>query len=204
MFERIYEFLRSIFISTNTPIYDSMILQLNDIQAGIREVKEELKFEKEFLLKELRKKDLIISAMIENLPDMLWFKDPNGKYMFANKAIRENLLFDDKPEGKTDIELAKAAKVKFGEREHTFGETCGNSDQDALEIDAVNGKRYVESGKIRGKMTHLEVNKSVVKLDGEVIGVVGSGRDITEYREALHCKGYTDVFAVNEFSNKDE
>ena len=204
MFERIYEFLRRIFISTNTPIYDSMILQLNDIQAGIREVKEELKFEKEFLLKELRKKDLIISSMIENLPDMLWFKDPNGKYMFANKAIRENLLFDDKPEGKTDIELAKVAKVKFGEREHTFGEMCGDSDKDALENDAVNGKRYVESGKIKGKMTHLEVNKSVVKLDGEVIGVVGSGRDITEYREALYCKGCTDVFAVNEFSNKDE
>ena len=199
MFERIYEFLRRIFISTNTPIYDSMILQLNDIQAGIREVKEELKFEKEFLLKELRKKDLIISSMIENLPDMLWFKDPNGKYMFANKAIRENLLFDDKPEGKTDIELAKVAKVKFGEREHTFGEMCGDSDKDALEIDAVNGKRYVESGKIKGKMTHLEVNKSVVKLDGEVIGVVGSGRDITEYREALYCEGCADVFAVNEF-----
>lgn len=204
MFERIYEFLRSIFISTNTPIYDSMILQLNDIQAGIREVKEELKFEKEILLKELRKKDLIISSMIENLPDMLWFKDQNGKYMFANKAIRENLLFDDKPEGKTDLELAKAAKVKFGEREHTFGEMCGDSDKDALENDAVDGKRYVESGKIRGKMTHLEVHKSVVKLDGEVIGVVGSSRDITEYREALFCKGCADVFAVNEFSNKDE
>jgi hypothetical protein len=54
-------------------------------------------------------------------------------------------------------------------------------------------------------MLHLEVNKSIVKLDdGEVLGVVGSGRDITEYREKLLKSGEDmDVFKENEFKNKD-
>lgn len=205
MFDSVYEFARRIFMGgkCKTPMYDSMLKQLEDIQRCLREVKEELTFDKEVLLKELKKRDVIITAMIEELPDMLWFKDVNGKYLYANKAIRENLLFDDKPVGKTDVELALQAKARFGCENHTFGEVCGNSDADVLAGKHVN-RRYVESGMIRGKMTHLEVNKSTVELDGDVIGVVGSGRDITEYREELLAKGgCVDVFAKNEFINKD-
>lgn len=201
----VYEFIKNLFISrSKTPVYDSFLLELADIKKCLREVKEELTFDKEVLLKELRKRDVIISSMIEELPDMLWFKDVNGKYLFANRAIREGLLFDDKPIGKTDIELSQQAKKMFGEENHTFGDICGNSDKDALDGNHI-GKKYVESGKVKGKILHLEVNKSVLELDGEVIGVVGSGRDITEYREALLAMGETDndVFARNEFINKD-
>ena len=62
-------------------------------------------------------------------------------------------------------------KEKYGNREHTFGEVCGDSDKDVLGNE-YESKRYVESGKVKGKMLHLEVNKSVVKVDGEIIGVV--------------------------------
>ena len=185
-----------------TPIYDNMIQQLQEIHEGIKEVRDSLRMDKQLLLKELYKKDVIISAMIEKLPDMLWFKDVEGKYVYANKAIREGLLLDDSPEGKTDMELAYAAKEKYGDREHTFGEVCGDSDKDVLENE-YESKRYVESGKVKGKMLHLEVNKSVVKVDGEIIGVVGSGRDITEYREELIENAQIDVFEKNEYINKD-
>ena len=100
------------------------------------------------------------------------------------------------------MELAYAAKEKYGDREHTFGEVCGDSDKDVLENE-YESKRYVESGKVKGKMLHLEVNKSVVKVDGEIIGVVGSGRDITEYREELIENAQIDVFEKNEYINKD-
>ena len=185
-----------------TPIYDNMIQQLQEIHEGIKEVRDSLRMDKQLLLKELYKKDVIISTMIEKLPDMLWFKDVEGKYVYANKAIREGLLLDDSPEGKTDMELAYAAKEKYGDREHTFGEVCGDSDKDVLENE-YESKRYVESGKVKGKMLHLEVNKSVVKVDGEIIGVVGSGRDITEYREELIENAQIDVFEKNEYINKD-
>ena len=104
---------------------------------------------------------------------------------------------EDRREGETDIELATAAKLKYGEREHTFGEVCGNSDANVLEHEYTN-KRYVESGKVKGQMLHIEVNKSIVKLDdGEVLGVVGSGRDITEYREELLNSSQKDIFKKN-------
>jgi PAS domain-containing protein len=185
-----------------TPIYDNMIQQLQEIHEGIQEVRDSLRMDKQLLLKELYKKDVIISAMIEKLPDMLWFKDVDGKYVYANKAIRENLLLDENPEGKTDLELSYAAKQEYGDREHTFGEICGDSDKDVLE-NGYTGKKYVESGKVKGKMLHMEVNKSIVKVDGEIIGVVGSGRDITEYREELIGNAQLDVFEKNEYLNKD-
>ena len=185
-----------------TPIYDNVIQQLQEIQEGIQEVRDSLRMDKQLLLKELYKKDVVISAMIDKLPDMLWFKDVNGKYVYTNKAIRENLLLDENPEGKTDLELSYAAKQEYGDREHTFGEVCGDSDKDVLENE-YEGKKYVESGKVKGKMLHLEVNKSIVKVDGEIIGVVGSGRDITEYREELIGNAQLDVFEKNEYLNKD-
>lgn len=188
--------------AVETPIYDNMVQQLQEIHEGIQEVRDSLRMDKQLLLKELYKKDVIISTMIEKLPDMLWFKDVDGKYIYANKAIRENLLLDENPEGKTDLELSYAAKQKYGDREHTFGEVCEDSDRDVLE-NGYEGKKYVESGKVKGKMLHLEVNKSVVKVDGEVIGVVGSGRDITEYREELIGNAQIDVFEKNEYINKD-
>lgn len=185
-----------------TPIYDNMIQQLQEIHEGIQEVRDSLRRDKQLLLKELYKKDVIISTMIEKLPDMLWFKDIDGKYIYANKAIRENLLLDENPEGKTDLELSYAAKQEYGDREHTFGEVCEDSDKDVLE-NGYEGKKYVESGKVKGKMLHLEVNKSIVKVDGEIIGVVGSGRDITEYRKKLIENEQLDVFGKNEYINKD-
>ena len=191
------------FTCTSTPLYDSMLKELQNIVEEIKSFKDQLHKDKELLEEELVKRDVIINSMIENLPDMLWFKDTDGKYLYANKAIRENLLLSTSPVGQTDVELSKQAKLVWGDRQHTFGEMCGNSDIDVLEHNYV-GKEYVESGKVRGKILHLAVNKSIVKVSDKIIGVVGSGRDITEYREELINSGKEDIFKVNEFENKDD
>ena len=191
------------FTDIHTPLYDSMLQELRVIVDEIKAVKDQLHKDKQMLEEELIKRDVIIHSMIEHLPDMLWFKDTQGKYLYANKAIRENLLLSSNPIGQTDVELAKQAKLVWGDREHTFGEMCGNSDKDVLANNYV-GKEYVESGKVKGKILHLAVNKSIVIVKGKILGVVGSGRDITLYREELINSGKEDIFKVNEFSNKDE
>ena len=119
MYRYIYDLIKGKNI-IETPIYDNIIQQLQEIHEGIQEVRDSLRMDKQLLLKELYKKDVIISTMIENLPDMLWFKDIDGKYIYANKAIRDNLLLDENPEGKTDLELSYAAKQEYGDREHTL------------------------------------------------------------------------------------
>lgn len=191
------------FTDIHTPLYDSMLQELRVIVDEIKAVKDQLHKDKQMLEEELIKQDAIIHSMIEHLPDMLWFKDTQGKYLYANKAIRENLLLSTNPIGQTDVELAKQAKLVWGDREHTFGEMCGNSDKDVLANNYV-GKEYVESGKVKGKILHLAVNKSIVTVKGKVLGVVGSGRNITLYREELINSGKEDIFKVNEFSSKDE
>lgn len=115
----------------------------------------------------------------DTLPDMMWFKDCSGVYLYANEAIKTKLLFDMHPLGKTDVEMATQAKKFFGDRNHTFGEKCHDSDKVVLET--LKPQRFLESGYLDGQMTYLEVFKAPVIIEGRVIGVCGTGRDMTEY-----------------------
>lgn len=144
----------------------------------------------------------MVDAITESLPDMMWCKDVDGKYVYANKAIKEGLIFNDRPIGMDDIELAMGAKELFGEDEHTFGEKCANSDKVVLA--EMRPMRFLESGKIKGKITYLEVFKAPIYIDGKIVGVVGTGRDMTEYVETYRkndCRkcGIDDVFSKYEF-----
>ena len=165
----------------------------------VKELEDELEFYKGF-----------IGAVAETVPDMMWCKDIEGKYLYANKAIKEGLIFSDDPIGKGDVELALAAKARFGSDNHTFGEVCGNSDQ--VVIDKVNAGtfhkddgRFLESGKIKGKMVYLEVFKAPMYSKGKLTGVAGTGRDITEYVEAYRdnncggCGKMIDIFKKYEY-----
>ena len=96
--------------SDETPLFDAMIQELKCIISEIKEIKLQLQYDKQTLESEVIKRELIINCIVENSPDMLWFKDREGKYVYTNKAIRDNLLLNDYPIGKTDIELAKEAK----------------------------------------------------------------------------------------------
>ena len=62
---------------------------------------------------------------------------------------------------------------------HTFGELCQDSDAITLERGAESV--FEEFGNIKGKLTYLEVHKApFLNEEGNVIGTVGSARDITE------------------------
>lgn len=129
--------------------------------------------------------ELILQNIIDCIPDMVWFKDTDGKYVYANKAIKQKLLLCPNPIGMTDVQLAQKARDFYGPENHTFGEKCANSD----EITLSNGcaSRFLESGKVKGEMLYLEVHKNIVRnQDNEIIGVCGSGRDMTEYIEAVN------------------
>lgn len=129
-------------------------------------------------------KDNLIQQLLDSLPDMVWLKDTEGKYVVANKAIKEGLLFDEEPLGKGDIEIAIKAKERFGLDNHTFGEKCANSD--IITLEAEEPSRFLESGKIKGEMMYLEVYKNIIRdIEGKIIGVCGAGRDLTEYIDSI-------------------
>ena len=150
---------------------------------AIEKYKEDLRKEREIRIKE---KNLFISVL-DHLDDLVWAKDMDGKYIVANKAFREKFCYGiswEDLQGKTDQELAKEFKHLVGEENHTFGEMCANSDVVIHETKVP--KQFLEEGNINGKLMKLVVNKSpVYNFEGKMFGTCGSGRDVTEWHDAV-------------------
>lgn len=139
--------------------------------------------------KELHK---LLRSVADVMPDMLWAKDLDRKYIFANRAMCEGLLYardTEEPIGKTDLFFAQRERASHPDNPdwHTFGEIC--ADSDSLVLDSGTTHQFEESGNVRGKFLLLDVIKTPLRNEqGEMIGTVGAGRDITEQKQAEHDK----------------
>lgn len=129
----------------------------------------------------------LLELLTFNLPDMLWIKDVNGIYIYANKAICDGLLMAEdtsEPIGKNDVFFAQRERNAHKDQPdwHTFGELCFNSDK--IVIDNNKPMRFEEYGNVKGEMLYLEVFKApFYDRKGNIIGTVGTGRDITELKK---------------------
>lgn len=149
-------------------------------------------------------KELILQQIMDVVPDLVWFKDLEGRYVYANQAIKNKLLLCEDPNGKTDAELAERAKNLFGFESFTFGEfPCMDSDRITLE--SGEPKRFIEHGLVNNKLLYLEVFKNTIcDSEGNALGTCGVGRDITEYMQVInrvreHCSnvcGLDDIFYI--------
>jgi|GEM_PF-2474117 len=130
----------------------------------------------------------LLRRMSDTMPDLVWAKDLTHQYIFANKAMCEKLLNaqdTDEPIGKTDLFFAQRERDKHKDNPgwHTFGELCMDSDTETLK--AMKEMQFNEFGNVKGKFLYLDVHKApLFNEKGELIGVVGSGRDITESKQA--------------------
>lgn len=121
--------------------------------------------------------------MADNVPDLIWAKDLEGKFIFVNQAMCDKLIMCDRPNqalGKTDMFFAK--QEQSAGYKHTFGKTCADSDA------IIKGRkvpcRFLEDGLVRNKYLVLDVHKApFLDENGEMIGTVGCGRDVTKEKE---------------------
>jgi len=124
--------------------------------------------------------------MADNLPDLLWAKDLDGRYLFANRALCERLLGardTEEPIGKTDLFFAQRELAAHPDDPEwfTFGELCPQSD--AAVIESRRPGQFEECGFVRGEHVCYDVHKApLFDDDGRLIGTVGSGRDVTRER----------------------
>ncbi|QKF74034.1 PAS sensor-containing diguanylate cyclase/phosphodiesterase [Aliarcobacter faecis] len=130
----------------------------------------------------LIKSENLLKLITENLPDLLWIKDLNRNYIYANDATCKMFL-NALPEdaiGKNDLYFVQKERDRFSNSPnwHTFGENCQESDLEVLEkLEAITVK---ECGTIRGVLRHFEINKApFYNEEGKVIGIIGIARDIT-------------------------
>ena len=129
----------------------------------------------------------MLRLMCDNVPDMIWAKDLEGRYLFVNQAMASGVLCasdTSEPIGRTDLFFAqreRAAYPEDGER-HTYGEQCLATD--AVTLQRGVPSRFEEVGSVRGKLLCLDVHKApFVDASGQVIGTVGSARDVTERKQ---------------------
>ncbi len=117
----------------------------------------------------------LTNSLIDNVPDTIYFKDQKGHFIKINKA-QTKVLGLKRPEeaiGKTDFD--------FFTREHAL--EALNDEQKILE----NGKPLIgKIEKIRradGEFRWVSATKIPLVIHGEIVGIVGVSRDITELTE---------------------
>ena len=130
----------------------------------------------------------MLRLLCDNVPDMIWAKDLNKRYIFANKAVCDELLGADdtrEPVGKDDLFFALRERQRYpgNAQWHTFGELC--QDSDVVTLQNAKASQFDEFGNVRGTFMFLDVHKAPF-LDerGAVIGVVGSARNVTQQKVA--------------------
>jgi len=155
-----------------------------------RDITKRKKTEAELYERETKYHDLytLLRLMSDTMPDMLWAKDLNNRYIFANKALCENILSasdTSEPIGKTDLFFAQRERDLHPNEPnwHTFGEIC--ADTDTITLHEMKKMQFDEYGNVRNTFLFLDVHKApLFDVEGNLIGVVGSGRDVTRQKLA--------------------
>jgi len=120
---------------------------------------------------EIAEKESLLSNIFDSSEDMIFFKDLNGVYVKTNEAFDSIFgLMKDYAMGKTDYEIFDGSMAK---EFIDFDKEVINSGSSIRKEES-----FISS---RGSPVYLETFKTVVKGDsGEMLGVLGMGRDITE------------------------
>jgi PAS domain S-box-containing protein len=134
--------------------------------------------QKEMELKLTEERNLL-RTLINNLPDYVYVKDAEGRFIMANVAVARQLGFSlpDEVIGKTDFdlfphELATRYRAEEEEMIHS-GKGLHNHEGPSLDASKEVKNRWVSTTKV-----------ILRNAQGKVIGFIGLGRDITERKQA--------------------
>ncbi len=134
--------------------------------------------QKEMELKLTEERNLL-RTLINNLPDYVYVKDAEGRFIMANVAVARQLGFSlpDEVIGKTDFDLFPhelAARYRAEEEEMIqSGKGLHNHEGPSVDASKEVKNRWVSTTKV-----------ILRNAQGKVIGFIGLGRDITERKQA--------------------
>jgi PAS domain S-box-containing protein len=156
-------------------ICDQILKREDGVVTGIRASVQDITGEKQIEQVLARERDLL-RALMDHLPDYIYFKDVNSRFIRINRAHARHFGLP-KPEdatGKSDADFFSAMEA----RQKLVDEQCllatGNPILGLVEItDRVEGTRWVSSTKV-----------PIYGADGKITGLVGISRDITASKQA--------------------
>ncbi|UCV06547.1 PAS domain-containing hybrid sensor histidine kinase/response regulator [Dechloromonas denitrificans] len=124
---------------------------------------------------QLAKERLQLRSLLDAIPDLIWLKDPNGVYLRCNKRFED--LY-----GASEQNLRGQTDYDFVDRE--LAEFFRENDRAAL---LANGPRSNEEWLIFANDGHRErvltTKAPMYDSTGQLIGVLGIGRDITKMHD---------------------
>ena len=117
-----------------------------------------------------------LKTILETVPEMIWLKDRNGIYLSCNQKFTEfNSITEQKLIGKSDLEIYTKELAEFYY-------------QKDLEVIEKNEEiRFVCWAESTTKDKHIlteTIKAPMYGADGEVVGVLGVSRDISEIKKA--------------------
>jgi PAS domain S-box-containing protein len=128
----------------------------------------------------------MVRLICDNVPDLVWAKDLEGKFTFVNRAMCEKILHahdTDEPIGKNDLFFAERERASHPEDPHWHDFGCIRMNSDQAIVDSQTAQRFDEFGTIRGEFLHLDIYQApFLNERGEIVGTVGCGRDVTKER----------------------
>lgn len=177
--KELYKWYKVQLSSINSGFITAIFFEITDLKNTDKELQRSNRKNKEI--------STLMRLMADNMPDMIWAKNLNKEYIFTNRSICNNLLsaLDPlEPIGKSDMFFATRERDAHPDNPnwHTFGEIC--RDSDAITIEQMRPMQFEEFGNVKSKFLFLDVHKApLLDEDGELIGVVGSARDVTLAKE---------------------
>ncbi|MGA9365357.1 MAG: PAS domain S-box protein [Bacteroidota bacterium] len=118
----------------------------------------------------------LLRTLIDNLPDQIYVKDRQGRFLLCNKGVAR-LAGADIPDeiiGKTDLDLfPEDLAVEYARDEELVVRTGQPLlDKEELNVDRSGARRWVLTTKV-----------PLRDVTGEIVGLVGINRDITERKQ---------------------
>jgi len=142
-----------------------------DLSKGVLWTISDISLKKQYE-KELKEKQTLLKNILSTIPDLIWLKDLNGTYLMCNPATEKFFGAKEKEiVGKTDYDFIDKQAADF----------CKENDDKALSSSRVISSEEWVTYPNQTTNTLFEIfKKSFKDSQGNPIGILGIGHDITE------------------------
>jgi sigma-B regulation protein RsbU (phosphoserine phosphatase) len=154
------------------------VSQRNLELAGTNTTLQKLIAERERIEQALDRERLLLRTLIDNLPDYVYAKDAEGRFVITNMAVARQLGFSSPNEliGKSDFDLfPHELATRYHAEEQKIirsGEGLYNHEGPSVDASKKEKNRWVLTNKV-----------PLRNAQGEITGFVGLGQDITERKQ---------------------
>lgn len=123
------------------------------------------------LYEDYQRKQILLKSLINSIPDLVFYKDPNSVFIGCNKAFEKYI-------GKSENELIGLTDYEIADRESA--ENYRKIDADLIKTQSTSIFEEVILDP-DGSKVYLETLKSpYYDSNGDIIGLIGISRDVTE------------------------